>query len=68
MRGRALEIIDATLDDYASRLPQHSLTLQSIMREDAWSDIAAYARGEGLSKLAMFLEEAEVAVYHRTAS
>lgn len=64
MRKKALEVIDLTLDTYASRLPIHSLTLQSIIREDAWGEIAAYARGEGLSKLARFLEEAESATFH----
>lgn len=63
MRSNALEVIDLTLDTYASRLPVHSLTLQSIIREDAWGEIAAYARGEGLSKLAQFLEEAESATF-----
>ncbi|MDH5544115.1 MAG: hypothetical protein OEZ43_00895 [Gammaproteobacteria bacterium] len=67
MSGTALEFIEIALDTYASRLPSGSLTLQSIIREDAWGEIAAYARGEGLSKLAQFLEEAESVLYPVTA-
>ena len=63
MGANALEMIEVTLDNYANRLPQNSLTFQSILREDAWGEIASYARGEGLNKLAGFLEEAESALY-----
>ena len=63
MSTTALELVDVTLDTYANRLPVSSLTLQSIIREDAWGEIAAYARGEGLSKLAGFLEDAESVLY-----
>lgn len=59
----ALELVDVTLDTYANRLPTSSLTLQAIIREDAWGEIAAYARGEGLNKLAIFLEDAESVLY-----
>ncbi len=51
--------IDSTLDVYANRLPEESMTFQAIMREDAWGEIAAYARSEGLNRLADMLEEAE---------
>jgi hypothetical protein len=63
MPAQALQLVDSTLDVYASRLPQNSLTLQAILREDKLGEIAAYARGEGLTKLACFLEEAEQLVY-----
>lgn len=63
MPAQALQLIDSTLDVYASRLPHHSLTLQAILREDKLGEIASYARGEGLVKLAHFLEEAEQLVY-----
>lgn len=59
----ALRMVDTTLDTYVNRLPPNSLTFQAILREDAWGEIAAYARGEGLSKLAQFLEDAEGALY-----
>lgn len=55
------QCIDSTLDEYVSRLPPNSLTCQAILREEAWGDIAAYARGEGLVKLAEKLEQAELA-------
>jgi hypothetical protein len=63
MQYSLLEKVDVALDDYANRLPSESLTFQSIMREDAWGDIAYYARGEGLISLAILLEKAEGVSY-----
>ena len=59
MNHTVLEQIDYTLDAYAVQLPTHSLTRHAIMREDAWGDIASYARCEGFNNLAKMLEDAE---------
>lgn len=63
MPNAALANIDSALDEYANHLPSDSLTFQSILREDAWGEIAAYARGEGYFTLADLLEKAEGACY-----
>jgi len=63
MSSAALASIDTALDEYANHLPNDSLTFQSILREDAWGEIAAYARGEGYETLADLLEKAEGACY-----
>ena len=63
MISAALANIDSALDEYADHLPQDSLTFQSIIREDAWGEIAAYARGEGYFTLADLLEKAEGACF-----
>ena len=63
MSNAALANIDSALDEYANHLPPDSLTFQSILREDAWGEIAAYARGEGYFTLADLLEKAEGACY-----
>jgi len=63
MQNAALASIDTALDEYADHLPSDSLTFQSIVREDAWGEIAAYARGEGYFTLADLLEKAEGACY-----
>ena len=60
---QALATIDTALDEYAEHLPPNSLTFQSIVREDAWGEIASYARGEGYFTLADLLEKAEGACY-----
>ncbi|MDH5230474.1 MAG: hypothetical protein OEY38_10460 [Gammaproteobacteria bacterium] len=60
MYNKTLARVEATLDHYADHLPESSLTYQSIMREDGWSEIASYARIEGLKSLAEMLEDAEI--------
>lgn len=68
MANAALANIDSALDEYADHLPSDSLTFQSIVREDAWGEIAAYARGEGYVTLADLLEKAEGACYFMSLS
>ncbi len=63
MQYAALANIESALDEYADHLPSDSLTFQSIIRDDAWGEIAAYARGEGYTTLADLLEKAEGACY-----
>lgn len=63
MSNAALAKVETALDEYADHLPNDSLTFQSILREDAWGEIAAYARGEGYFTLADLLEKAEGACY-----
>ena len=68
MQNAALATIDTALDEYADHLPSDSLTFQSIVREDAWNEIASYARGEGYFTLADLLEKAEGACYFLNAA
>ena len=53
-----LNRVEMALDEYATKLPNESLTFQSIIREDDWTQIAYVARGEGFSGLANLLEKA----------
>lgn len=59
MTGALFELVDDTLDRYAQHLPQESTTLQAIMNEETWGEIASCARGEGYFDLADFLIQAE---------
>lgn len=55
-----LNRVELALDEYATKLPNESLTFQSIIREDDWAHIAHVARGEGFSGLANLLDKATV--------
>jgi len=63
MSYQLLEKVDDALDQHARELPPNSVTFQSIIREDAFGEIASYARSEGFSQLASLLEAAEYASY-----
>lgn len=54
-----LNKVESALDNYAVQLPSDSMTLQSIIREDTWGEIANFARNEGYVTLASLLEYAE---------
>lgn len=53
-----LNRVESALDEYATKLPNESLTFQSIIREDDWGQIAHAARHEGFNGLANLLETA----------
>lgn len=59
MLEEIIQQVDETLDLYAQHLATDSITLQAILQEEAWGEIAACARGEGYHDLADFLETAE---------
>ena len=60
MYENILNRVESALDEYAAKLPNESLTFQSIIREDDWTHIAFVARGEGFSGLANLLDTATV--------